>query len=107
MDESDVMAVRRPEEVCGLEFRGEAGDGAVGAVDRLERERDGVDLAAGTVGLRVGADAGEPEARLSDVGDGGIGGGLRDEECGAVGGEMRDGGGGRVEECLDGAGGFW
>src|SRR6202012_2857996 len=40
-------------------------------------------------------------ARLGDVGDGGIGGGLRDEEGGAVGREVRDGSGGCVEECLN------
>ena len=47
LDECDVMAVRRPEEMCGLELGGEPGDGVGCSVDGFEGERDGVDLAEG------------------------------------------------------------
>ena len=58
-------------------FTGTAGDG-------LKREGDGGVFHGGAAGLGLEAEAGEEVTGLSDLCDGGEGGGLLDEEHGVV-----------------------
>ena len=86
LDEGDVVAVRRPEKGCvALSLAGRPVMGR-DVPSMLSRESATVSISRlGPLVCGLKRMPARRKARLGDVGDGGIGGGCSDEECGAVG----------------------